>query len=491
MQCYRGKYYVHPLVKEAILLGYDDKKLHMKSAGQILNYVVDDEFFFFDDEFSDSSRKVRICDSILEHICIDDVVSHARISLLLADKARSIGNREIALRQYEESESLFRIKESELDANDIVLFWKAKYYRGYVLSYTNSKLSEAEKYLRQALSLSEKLCKDNPTRKNMEHLATSIDHLGYVLSNSEENVSEARLLLERACMLRFKLEEDYPGEYKQMVAWSADNLGFLLAFSADSKEQAEEYLNMALEYREKLAGGEASSEVAWTASNLGCLYLMQGMKHDKAELLMKKALFIYQDLEQIAPQTHYASMAYICNNYGMLLIKGFNKTKEAIVQLKNALGMYRKLEDNYPESYFQENAMVCNNIANILQQYSMENCREIEAYYQEAITILEEKYRNSKKLKGNKNIALMVADINYNYWVYMLRDDKFAEKRRKCRRTAISFWKKDESFQDIHAKSFAMKSETDELEGNIKEVYPLVYYIQGGARKRRIWSSDF
>lgn len=153
--------------------------------------------------------------------------------------------------------------------------------------------------------------------------------------------------------------------------------------------------------------------------------------------------------------------------------------------------MYRKLEKDYPESYFQENAMVCSNIANILQKYSIEASREIDAYYQEAITILEEKYRNSPKLKGDKNLALMIADINYNYWVYMLRDDKYSDKRRKCRRVAISFWKKDESFQDMNVESFAAKSETDELYGNTKEFYPLVYYIQGGARKRRIWSNDF
>lgn len=491
MRCYRGKYYVHPLVKEAILLGYDEKRLPIKAAGQILVQVSGDEFFFYDDEYRDFSRKVRICDSVVEHVNIKDDVYHARLSLSLANNARFIGNREIALRQYEESENLFSLAKANLNYEETILFWKAKYYRGYVLSYTNSKLTEAEKYLKEALELSEKIYQNNPTRKNKEHLATSMDHLGYVLSNTEKYMTQARRLLERAYRLRYELEAEYPGEYKQMVAWSADNLGFLLSFFDDTKEKAEKYLSMALIYRKELANGEASSEVAWTASNLGCLYLMEGLKYDEAEMLMKEALFIYQDLELVAPKTHYASMAYICNNYGMLLIKGFNRIQEAIEQLKKALAMYRKLEKDYPESYFQENAMVCSNIANILQKYSIEASREIDAYYQEAITILEEKYRNSPKLKGDKNLALMIADINYNYWVYMLRDDKYSDKRRKCRRVAISFWKKDESFQDMNVESFAAKSETDELYGNTKEFYPLVYYIQGGARKRRIWSNDF
>lgn len=45
------------------------------------------------------------------------------------------------------------------------MFWKAKYYRGYVLSYTSSKFTESERYLKEALELSEELIKENPTRK--------------------------------------------------------------------------------------------------------------------------------------------------------------------------------------------------------------------------------------------------------------------------------------------------------------------------------------
>lgn len=104
----------------------------------------------------------------------------------------------------------------------------------------------------------------------------------------------------------------------------------------------------------------------------------------------------------------------------MLLLTGFVDYENAIIQLKSSLNMYRRLEENYPESYFQETAMVCNNMANLMQMYYKKSHEEIEAYYREAITILEDKYRNSNKLKGDKNIARLFADINYNYWVYML-----------------------------------------------------------------------
>ena len=120
-----------------------------------------------------------------------------------------------------------------------------------------------------------------------------------------------------------------------------------------------------------------------------------GLTKKEAEQLINMALFEYQDLEQTAPKTHYANMAYICNNYGMLLLRGFGKTKEAILQLKNSLGMYRKLENDYPDSYFQEAAMVCNNIANILQTYTDDISKEVEGYYQEAITIIDDKYKHS------------------------------------------------------------------------------------------------
>lgn len=491
IQCYKGNYYVHPLVKEAVLLSYNDEKLPEKAGGKLISLAKEQIYFFNDDEYKDSLRKIRILDSVLEHINLKDEISHANISLYLADQSRKISNREIALKQYEESEKLFRTNRKNLTPSDRVLYWKATYYRGYVLSYTNSRLIEAEKYLKKALTLSEKLYQEDSSRKNAEHLATSMDHLGYILSNTEDHMDEARIYLEKAYHLRYKLNEEYPGEYKQMLAWTADNLGFLLSFFKDTKEEAEKYLRQALAYREELANGEASSEVAWTASNLGCLYILAGFKYDEAEFYHKKALFECKDLETLAPNTHYADVAYICNNYGMLLIKGFNRPKDAIEQLKKSLGVYRRLEDNSPESYFQETAMVCSNLANILQMYSSETAIEIEAYYQEAISILEDRYKNSKKLKGDKNIALMLADINYNYWVYMLRDDKYIDKRRANRRLATNYWTKNMSIQDENVKSFISNAEFDELSGNIQRKYPLVYYIQGGARKKRIWSNEF
>lgn len=221
-----------------------------------------------------------------------------------------------------------------------------------------------------------------------------------------------------------------------------------------------------------------------------CLYLLGGYNFEEAEQLINMALFEYQDLEQTAPKTHYANMAYICNNYGMLLLRGFGKTKEAILQLKNSLGMYRKLENDYPDSYFQEAAMVCNNIANILQTYTDDISKEVEGYYQEAITIIDDKYKHSSKLKGDKNLAMMLADISYNYWVYMLRDTKYENNRRMYRRRSLSYWQKRDA-NDSNISYFIDNSVRDEIEGRINRKYALVYYVQGGARKKRIWSNEF
>lgn len=489
IRCYRGQYYVHPLVKEAILLGHNERKLPETAAGKILEYVEAEIFFSDDEEYQDIARKVRIVDSITEHVLIDDMIKVARISLKLADIARKISNRAVALRQYEKSESAYRMKEESLAHEEKVAYWKAKYYRGYVLSYTSSKFSESERYLKEALSLSEELFKLDPTRKNKEHMATSWDHYGYVLSNSDRD-DEAEACLRKGLEFRMQLEEDYPGEYRQMVAWSADNLGFLLSFKKESRKEGEELLIKALKYRKELAKGDASSEVAWTCSNLACLYLLGGYNYDKAVQLMEASLFEYQDLEQIAPKTHYASMAYICNNYGILLLRGFRKATEAVSQLKNSLSMYRKLEYDYPDSYFQETAMVCNNIANVLQTYMVETSKEIEAYYQEAIMIVEERLKNSPKLGGDNNLSMMLADVCYNYWVYMLRDKKYVDKRRINRRVATGYWQKQES-TDSNILHFLEKSYDDEIAGTKTQEYSLVYYVQGGARKKRIWSNEF
>lgn len=489
MHCYKGQYYVHPLVKEAILLGYNDRKLPEAAAGNILECVEYERFFFDDEEYKDISRKVRILDSVIGHILIDKTIRAAMISLKLADIARKISNRAVALRQYEVAEATFRTIEHNLSCDEKVSYWKAKYYRGYVLSYTSSKFAESEKYLKEALALSEELQKINPTRKNTEHLATSWDHYGYVLSNSEKD-KEAEDCIRKGLEIRMNLEQDYPGEYIQEVAWSADNLGFLLSFSEESRKEGEELLLLALKYREQLAKGAASSEVAWTCSNLACLYLLGGFNYDVAEELMKRALFEYQDLEQIAPETHFASMAYICNNYGMLLLRGFGKTEEAVLQLKNSLGMYRKLESEYPDSYFQETAMVCNNIANILQTYSDDISKEIEAYYQEAIIIIDDKYKNSSKLKGDNNLGMMLADISYNYWVYMIRNEKYEDIRRMYRRIASTYWQK-QGVKEANTSYFLDNASKDEISGTVQGKYSLVYYVQGGARQKRIWSNEF
>ena len=129
--------------------------------------------------------------------------------------------------------------------------------------------------------------------------------------------------------------------------------------------------------------------------------------------------------------------------------------------------MYRRLEENYPESYFQETAMVCNNMANLMQMYYKKSHEEIEAYYREAITILEDKSRNSNKLKGDKNIARLLADINYNYWVYMLRDIKYGNKRKKYRRDSLDYWKKAECNINSNIAYFMEHSRMDEMTGNI------------------------
>lgn len=177
MQCYRGQYYVHPLVKEAILLGYDEKKLPESVAGNILCCVEDNMFFFQDEDYNDTSRKIRILDSVMEHVLINKTIRMATLALNLADTARKISNRAIALRQYEKSESAFRTIARELNTDEKVMFWKSKYYRGYVLSYTSSKFTESERYLKEALELSEELFKDNPTRKKYRALSDKLGSL--------------------------------------------------------------------------------------------------------------------------------------------------------------------------------------------------------------------------------------------------------------------------------------------------------------------------
>ena len=85
---------------------------------------------------------------------------------------------------------------------------------------------------------------------------------------------------------------------------------------------------------------------------------------------------------------------------------------------------------------------------------------------------------------------MMIAEISYNYWVYMLRDNKYDNKRRMYRRIAFSLWKKQDA-KDSNISYFIDNSVRDEMEGRTNGKYALVYYVQGGARKKRIWSNEF
>ena len=135
--------------------------------------------------------------------------------------------------------------------------------------------------------------------------------------------------------------------------------------------------------------------------------------------------------------------------------------------------------------------MVCSNMANLLQLYRGEALEEIESYYEEAIAVLEDRYRNSAKLKGDKSIASLLADVNYNYWIHMLSDNKYEGKCKKIRKDAMHYWQKAESVMDANISYYMENSRRDEMCRSSSDNYSLVFYVQGGARKKKIQSKDF
>lgn len=408
MQYDQGYFYIHPLVKESVLLEYKNEGASNGIAVGIIEKLLKDDFWNKMDKYSDIIRKINIAESVLKYVEIVDKVISARLALSIADMARSVGNRLVALRQYELSEARFRQISELLSEEQQRLFWKAKYYLGYILSYTNNTYAQSEKFLREALALSLQLEMNHPNEKNKANLGKSWDHLGYILSNSERCHEEAELCLREAYKIRKDLYIRNPEKYMQEFAWTCDNLGYFLSLYEKTQEESENLLETALNYRLKLTDGEPSSEVAWTCSNLANVYITKDMKLDEAEILILKALDIYQALELIKPRTHYAGMAYISNNYGILLIKLKNRMNAALQQFQNSLCMYHQLEDDYPESYFMKEAIVCNNIAGILQ---LKGDPEAESYYKEALKIIS-------KRNNTNSYDKYLDDIYYNLGIY-------------------------------------------------------------------------
>ncbi len=282
----------------------------------------------------------------------------------------------------------------------------------------------------------------------MEPLSSSLDHLGYILSSQGKGM-EAEESLRNAYKIRKELL-DNSEDSVQMYAWTADNIGFLLSNYPERFEESRSLLLDALEKRKELSHGQASSEVAWTLSNIASLYMRNDLHCQEAERYFKESILENQELDLMAPETHYSSLAYVYNNYGIFLLSYEDRIDDAINCFKKSIRMYKILEKKYPGSYFSEIAMVLSNMSICTGKKDTDGCcvDKINSYFDEAYTLLKEYNKNNE-------YDADLADICYNYWLFMIRNNIKSKERIIMRRIPYSFWiENNVDDDDQHIKFF-------------------------------------
>lgn len=423
---------MHPLVKEAIVLGYTDEKAPAGTVRTLVEEICSDRFISEGEPFDSASRKWEIAKSIVNTVDIPDRDTQAQLYFMLGTNPFSKYRPADAIQFLRKALTLFedygQNQEEHIATccNDI----------GYYLSYTTNGRDEAEEYLRKALAL--RRCQETTdASKYSINVATSCDYLGYLLSDQITCYQEAETLLREALAIRSSLAVGNQGVSQSDVAWTMDNLGFLLSHMKDSREEAEDLLRMALHMRLQLAEkhpGSHIDEVAWTYNNLALLLYAEGDRMEEAQMLYLEALAYLCRDEKTTPGLHLADTALCCGNLGVLTRSDLSQATYTEELFQRALNINRKLNEQFPGMYRAEVAVSCNNMATIVM-LDLSRQKEAETLYQEAIQInevLEEQHPGF--FQAN------IADVTFNLAVLSILSGGSTQKSAKLLDQAISVW---------------------------------------------------
>ena len=396
---------IHPLIRQAITLSSNLKKLHQDWIQQNIQNKNHTSLYFrlktqtlFDvnDSFAQNLRKLSFVDRLtMEYVYLDNSTL-----IYLGDYARKIGCRDLAIKQYKKVYSRLsdkidtfynKIRTGAMTHEDMMTLWKAVFYYGYMLSYTKNGMLHAKEVVRRAVEVAEAIDYHDHTDESLGIYATSLDHLGYILSCScegnKERYFEARRLLRESMQIRLDLSNKYSKsiEYLHDLAWSKDNIGFLMANSDESyfneqvdgidalqREQklAECYLREALGVRKRILEShkdkQAFSEVAWTLCNLGVCLSKTKDENNEAKSLFSQAIDIYEELEKQFPGFEKASLARTLSSFANMMIEVNDEREQGLKLLYRALIINNQLEGETPGIYTGEIKHINDEIQRVL-----------------------------------------------------------------------------------------------------------------------------
>lgn len=408
-------FYIHPLVYQSVSCSketpdtYWELKKSMTIDGtyssEIISSISKNTFFSETDSFELSLRKLIFAD------CLTNKGNYLTPHdwIYIADFARKCGNVQLGTSYYKKAYDYYTSINSPNEKVDIIQYWKCTYFYGYMLSYTKVGYEEGEKLLKCSLEIAEKIVHEKGgTDDNILIWAASLDHLGYIISNSLHNdisrITKADYYLNEALTLRQLLCKARPEHYRLLhdYAWTLDNLGAFYTNIEisnvnffdnsntndivyltkeeiiENKKQAEIILKEALEIRIAFANARADdhcTEVAWTYFNLAILLyttLVEDYNNDSGDIIdylnivskqvklrdaeecIKKALEICHRLDKALSGQNMNFEASATALYGKLLMlcpERHNKAKELFGK---ALKLYITLDNENIGTYKQE-----------------------------------------------------------------------------------------------------------------------------------------
>lgn len=286
-------FYVHPLVREAILLGLRQEKAPRRTVSRLLTHVRENTLISEQDTQNKILRKLQMVEAAENYIAFKSKGDSATFYYCLGIMEFKAARKRLT--------SIMYLEKALKDSCDTGLTARIRYQLGYVKSTTNQYRDTAKDDLQLALDIWQSL-------DNCEYeIAMAHDHLGYVLTDSESTYARSKDHLTKAMYMRKSFVESAPlpanlGAY----ATTCDNLGYLLYKSSNEINESKQLLEEALSIREKLyeTSDQYATDVAWTSFNLGKLLSKDPQYYEEAEAYFRKSLDIRRNLERQHPQMY-------------------------------------------------------------------------------------------------------------------------------------------------------------------------------------------
>lgn len=296
----RGQgFYIHPLVREVILMGLKQGKAPYRTVLHLRTLVYDNSLISEYDTQASILRKLHMIEVAENYISFKSKEESSIFYYCLGIIEFKAAHKRLT--------SITYLEKALQDSNNLSFTAKVQYQLGYVKSATHQYRDIAQNDLQAALNIWESL-------KDCEYeIAMTHDHLGYILMDSETTYSASKEHLTKAMHMRkFFVESDPTETNLSAYATTCDNLGYLFYKSGEEINWSRKLLEEALSIREKLYENSEkyATDVAWTAYNLGQLLSKNLQCYGEAEVYFRKSLDIRRKLEKLHPQMYTTNIVF-------------------------------------------------------------------------------------------------------------------------------------------------------------------------------------